>query len=52
MESYKDNDYCKDAEGELLTGIQYYNVQMLRKFKPILEKWEIEKMWELEIDKD
>ena len=52
MESYKDDEYCNDAKGELLTGMQYFNVQMLKRFKPILDKWEIEKKWELETNTD
>jgi len=52
LESYKDNEYCHDAKGELITGMQYFNVQMLKRFKPILDKWEIEKIWELETNND
>ena len=52
MDSYKDDEYCNDAKGELLTEMQYFNVQMLKRFKPLIAKWEIEKVWELESDND
>jgi len=35
-------------ESELLTMMQYFNTQMLKRFRPILDKWEIEKKQELE----
>ncbi len=43
MEAYRDEKYCHDAEQDLLTAMQYFNTALLKKNRPIMEKWEIEK---------
>ncbi len=51
MEAYRDEESCHDAEQELLTAMQYFNTALLKKNRPIMEKWEIEKQQAEEEDK-
>lgn len=48
MAAYKNEKYCEDASSDLLVMMQYFNTKMLKQFRPILEKWDIEKEQELE----
>lgn len=50
MDAFENEEYCQDAKGELLTAMQYFDVQMLKRFRPILDKWDIEKKFESDLE--
>lgn len=48
MDAFENEEYCQDAKGELLTAMQYFDVQMLKRFRTIIDRWDIEKKFESE----
>jgi hypothetical protein len=50
MDAFENEEYCQDAKGELLTEMQYFDVQMLKRSRTILDKWDIEKKFEFELE--